>query len=33
LEWEETHPVGDITKIDARDHSIKEYIKILKGHL
>ena len=32
LDWDEDHPVEDITKIDARDHSIKEYIKVLKRH-
>ena len=32
LDWDEDHPIGDITKIDARDHSIKEYLKILKRH-
>ena len=32
LDWDEDHPIGDVTKIDARDHSIKEYIKILKRH-
>ena len=33
LDWDEDHPIGDITKIDARDHSIKEYLKVLKNHL
>ena len=33
LSWDEDHPIGDITKIDARDHSIKEYKKIIKRHL
>ena len=32
LDWDEDHPIGDITKIDARDHSIKEYLKILIRH-
>ena len=32
LDWDEDHPIGDITKIDARDHSIKEYKKVLKRH-
>ena len=32
LDWDEDHPIGDITKIDARDHSIKEYLKILSRH-
>ena len=32
LDWDETHPIGDVTKIDARDHSIKEYLKVLKRH-
>ena len=32
LDWDEDHPIGDITKIDARDHSIKEYLKILNRH-
>jgi len=32
LDWDEDHPIGDITKIDARDHSIKEYLKILRRH-
>ena len=32
LDWDEDHPIGDVTKIDARDHSIKEYIKILERH-
>ena len=27
LDWDEDHPIGDITKIDARDHSIKEVQK------
>jgi hypothetical protein len=30
LDWDEDHPIGDITKIDARDHSIKEYLKVLR---
>ena len=32
LDWDENHPIGDVTKIDARDHSIKEYLKILRRH-
>ena len=32
LDWGEDHPIGDITKIDARDHSIKEYLKVLRRH-
>ena len=32
LYWDEDHPIGDVTKIDARDHSIQEYIKILERH-
>ena len=32
LDWDEDHPIGDITKIDARDHSIKEYLNILRKH-
>ena len=32
LDWDENHPIGDVTKIDARDHSIKEYLKVLKRH-
>ena len=32
LDWDEDHPIGDITKIDARDHSIKEYLKVLSRH-
>ena len=32
LDWDEDHPIGDITKIDARDHSIKQYLKILRKH-
>ena len=32
LDWDEDHPIGDITKIDARDHSIKEYKKVLSRH-
>ena len=32
LDWDEDHPSGDITKIDARDHSIKEYKKVLQRH-
>ena len=32
LDWDEDHPIGDVTKIDARDHSIKEYLKILRRH-
>ena len=32
LGWDENHPVGDVTKIDARDHSIKEYLKVLRRH-
>ena len=32
LDWDEDHPIGDVTKIDARDHSIKEYLKELKKH-
>ena len=33
LDWDEDHPIGDITKIDARDHSIKEYKKVLRRHV
>ena len=33
LDWDEDHPIGDVTKIDARDHSIKEYKKILQKHI
>lgn len=33
LDWSEYHKIEDFTKIDARDHSIKEYIKILKRHI
>ena len=33
LDWDESHPIEDISKIDARDHSIKEYIKVLRNHL
>ena len=32
LDWDENHPIGDVTKIDARDHSIKEYLKVLRRH-
>jgi hypothetical protein len=32
LEWETRHPVDDFLKIDARDHSIKEYLKVLEKH-
>ena len=32
LGWDENHPIGDVTKIDARDHSIKEYLKVLRRH-
>ena len=32
LYWDENHPIGDVTKIDARDHSIKEYLKVLRRH-
>ena len=32
LDWDEDHPIGDITKIDARDHSITEYLKLLNRH-
>ena len=32
LDWDEDHPIGDVTKIDARDHSIKEYLKVLRRH-
>ena len=32
LLWSENHEIGDFTKIDARDHSIKEYLKVLKRH-
>lgn len=32
LDWDEDHSIGDITKIDARDHSIKEYLKVLRRH-
>ena len=33
LDWDEDHPIGDITEIDARDHSMEEYKKVLKRHL
>ena len=29
FDWDEDHPIGDVTKIDARDHSILEYKKVL----
>ena len=32
LDWDEDHPIGDVSKIDARDHSIKEYLKVLRRH-
>ena len=32
LSWSEKNEIGDFTKIDARDHSIKEYLNILKRH-
>lgn len=32
LTWSENHEIGDFTKIDARDHSIKEYLKVLRKH-
>lgn len=32
LDWDEDHPIGDVTKIDARDHSISEYKKVLLRH-
>ena len=32
LEWSENHPVGEFTKIDGRDHSIKAYLKKLRRH-
>ena len=32
LSWSENNEIGDFTKIDARDHSIKEYLNILKRH-
>jgi len=32
LDWDEDHPIGDVTKIDARDHSISEYKKVLQRH-
>ena len=32
LDWDENLPIGDVTKIDARDHSIKEYLKVLRRH-
>ena len=32
LSWSENHEIGDFTKIDARDHSIKEYLKVLRRH-
>ena len=32
LEWAENHPVGEFTKIDGRDHSIKAYLKVLRRH-
>ena len=31
LDWDENHPIGDVIKID-RDHSIKEYLKVLRRH-
>jgi len=33
LIWEERHPVEDFMKINAQDHSIIEYLNILKRHL
>jgi len=32
LSWSENNEIGDFTKIDGRDHSIKEYLKLLKKH-
>ena len=32
LSWSENNEIGDFTKIDARDHSIKEYLNILNKH-
>ena len=32
LSWSENHEIGDFLEIDARDHSIKEYLKVLKKH-
>lgn len=32
LSWSENNEIGDFTKIDARDHSIKEYLNILRRH-
>ena len=32
LSWSEKNEIGDFTKIDARDHSIKEYLNILNKH-
>ena len=32
LDWSENHEIEDVTKIDARDHSIKEYLKVLRRH-
>jgi hypothetical protein len=32
LSWSENHKIEDITKIDGRDHSIKEYLNILSRH-
>ena len=32
LTWSENNEIGDFTKIDARDHSIKEYLNILRKH-
>ena len=32
LSWSENHKIEDITKIDGRDHSIKEYLNILMKH-
>ena len=32
FDWDEDHPIGDVTKIDARDHSISEYKKVLLRH-
>ena len=32
LSWSENHEIGDFTKIDGRDHSIKQYLKVLRKH-
>jgi hypothetical protein len=32
LSWSENHKIEDVTKIDGRDHSIKEYLNILSRH-